>query len=52
MRDHARQLQAGITYLAFGEGVDENDDPILHNHDAIQSLGVSLTPVIAEEEHE
>lgn len=37
----AQALKDGVTYLAVGEGGEE---PALHNHEAIQSLGLSLTP--------
>lgn len=39
--EEAQGLQDGITYIAVGEGGEE---PPLHNHEAIQSLGLSLTP--------
>lgn len=47
--EDAEELQAGITYLAAGEGVDANEEPILHNHDAIAALGLSLTPAVESE---
>lgn len=47
--EDAEELQAGITYLAVGEGIDENDSPILHNRDAIAVLGLSLTPDVEDE---
>lgn len=50
--EDAEELQAGITYLAVGEGVDDNEEPILHNHDAIAVLGLSLTPFNIEYEFE
>lgn len=49
--EDAEELQAGITYLASGEGVDDNEEPILHNRDAIAALGLSLTPAV-EDQHE
>lgn len=47
--EDAEELQAGITYLAAGEGVDDNEEPILHNSDAIEALGLSLTPAVETE---
>lgn len=47
--EDAEELQAGITYLAAGEGVDDNEEPILHNRDAIAAIGLSLTPAVEAE---
>src|SRR5690625_4338868 len=37
--EEAQGLQDGVTYIAVGEGGEEQP---LHNHEAIQALGLSL----------
>lgn len=45
--EEAQALKDGFTHLAVGESVGEEEGefiPVLHNHEAIAALGLSLAP--------
>lgn len=56
--EEAQALKDGFTHLAVGKSVGDEGEgeeplpPVLHNHEAIAGLGLSLFPVEIVEEYE